>query len=113
MTAAHADGTDDLITDLDWIPSTEDDESVDSGGGAGGQRGIILDEVVPLVSRQAEAGSGIRLVLGNLNAQQRGAVHARQRLEHARLIDDGNDHRCSDLEGLSLGGSDDPVRGFA
>jgi hypothetical protein len=39
------------------------------------QRRVVLDEVVPRVCRHAEADRRVRLVLGDLRAEQRRAVH--------------------------------------
>src|SRR6202012_4106409 len=51
----------------------------------------------------------VGLVLGDLAAEQRRAVHAAERLEHAGLIADGDVHRYADLGGFGLGGRDHPV----
>src|SRR5581483_2684385 len=105
--AAHADAADDLPADGDRVAAAEDDEAVDAGRSAERQGRVVLDEVVPAVGRQAEADGGVGLVLGDLHAEEGGAVHAAEGFEHAALVDDGDDEGMAHQPGLRLGGGDD------
>src|SRR3546814_16600857 len=97
MAAADADRADRLAVDADRIAAAENDEArrVDD---AVQQRRIVLDEIVPTVGGDAKGGGGIGLVRRDLDRQQRGAVHAAERFEVARVIDDGDNHRDIYLE---------------
>ena len=74
------------------------------------ERRIVLDEVEPAMRRNAERNGGVGLVLRDIDAQQRRAVHPAERLLHAGFVDDGDDHRHADLGRLGLGGAEDIAR---
>src|SRR5438105_7622225 len=110
MAAAHANATHYLAVNLQRIAATEDDQPVDAGGGATRQRRVVLDELVPGVRRQPEAGRGVRLVLRHLDTEQWRPIHATERFEDAALVDDGNDERVTHLVGVPLGGLNETMR---
>ncbi|HEX2105025.1 MAG TPA: hypothetical protein VHF51_15315 [Solirubrobacteraceae bacterium] len=93
MAAADADAAHQLAVDGDRVAAAEDHEPVDAGRRAVRERRVVLDEVVPAVRRHPEADRRVRLVLRDLDAEQRRAVHAPERLEHAAVVDDGDHHR--------------------
>src|SRR5215469_3349851 len=66
------------------------------------QRRVILHKVKPLVCRHAKADRCICLVLRNLNAQKRCAIHAAESPERAIAIDDSNGHRSTHFVSLGL-----------
>ena len=82
------------------------------GRRAVGERRVVLDEVVPAVRGHPEADRRVGLVLRDLHAQQRRAVHAAERLEHAVVVDDRDHERLAELGRLGLRRLDQPSRGL-
>src|SRR5436189_984864 len=77
--AADTDAANALVVRGDGVAAPEDDQPVDAAGRSRRQGRVILDDGVPLVGGHAEADGGVGLVLGNLHAEQGGAVHAAER----------------------------------
>ena len=67
MATAYADRAHEPLSDNDGIATAEDDQAVDTGRCAESQWGIVLDEVVPAVRRDAEADRRVGLVLRDLD----------------------------------------------
>src|ERR671929_1980286 len=108
--AADPDPADHLVVDRDREAAPEPHEPVDARRRAGGQRRVVLDEVVPAVGRHPEARRRVGLVLGDLDAEQGRAVHAAVRLQHPAVVDDRDHERLAHVRGLALGRRDHPVR---
>src|SRR5579875_375577 len=87
VAAAHADAAHDLPVDLDRVAAAEHDQPrvVDD---ALMQRWIVLDEVPPAIGGETEADGGVGFVLRDAHAEQGGAIHTRERLQHAALVAD-------------------------
>src|SRR5579883_1368108 len=110
VAAADADAADDALSGLDGITAAKDDQAV-SFDDTEPQGFIALDEIEPLVRRQArEANRRIRLVLGNLYAQEWRAVHPLERFERATLIAYRDNHSLAHCLRLRLCRLNDALR---
>lgn len=105
VAAAQTDRADDLIAILDRVPATDHDESRRVGD-AMKQRRIVLDELPPLMRRDAETDRGECLVLGNLQRQFRGAVHPQEHLQITAFVGDRDTHDETKLRRLAGGTRD-------
>src|SRR5260221_4329174 len=105
---ADADAANDPGIRRDWIAAAKYNQAIRLDD-AVQQRRVILHKVKPLVCRHAKANRCIGLVLRNLHAQERRAVHTAESLERAIAIDDSNRHGSTHFVGLSLGGSNETL----
>jgi hypothetical protein len=109
VAAADADAADDLVAGTQGIAAAEGNQPVHVAH-ATKERRVIFDEVVPLVRGKAETDRGVRLILSDLYAEQRCAVHAAEPLQDAAFVADGGHHGHADLNRLALGGIDQFAR---
>jgi hypothetical protein len=64
-----------------------------------------------ILRRHVEGPRGVRLVLGNVDGTQPGAVHAAKRSQVVAFVDDGDVHRHPDFIGLGARALDDLLCG--
>ena len=111
VAAAKADRADHVAFQHDRKPAAEHDEPRRVGD-AVQERGIVLDEFEPGVGRHRKGGGGVGLVLRDLDRQFGRPVHAREGLEIAGLVGDGDAHLELELDGLFRRGRDRLLRRF-
>jgi hypothetical protein len=86
--AAHTESAHNRSVDRDRHASADRNQPLGRGRCGQPQGRVSLKQRSPPLGSKAEAGGGVRLVVGDLTAQQRCAVHPHKALLHPALVDD-------------------------
>src|SRR5258708_13502343 len=105
---ADADAANDPGIRRDWIATAKYNQAIRLDD-AMQQRRVILEKGKPLVCRHAKANRCIGLVLRNLHAQKRRAVHTTESLERAIAIYNRDTHRSTHFVGFGFSGSNETL----
>src|SRR3546814_8011306 len=96
MAPADTDTADDMVAFTDGISSPEDRQPRRMRNPVK-QRGIVLDELPPLVGGHPEGNGGECLVLRAVQSHLGGPIHAQKRLQVACIVDDGDAGHTTNL----------------